>query len=196
MITIKSVVYPEPVSNRISEARSADRGFEGNAFGTEANFSCGSFIRFSLLIDIPSSVVANAAFASNGCGYMIAAADVLAESVIGRHLGDLRGLTYDLLTGRVKTILGNIPLDRQECVAACIGSLRAAFAEFRAKQVEEFRGEDALICTCFGVSEKTIERQIAALSLETVDEVGRACNAGSGCGSCRMLIQEMIDGSL
>jgi NifU-like protein len=60
-------------------------------------------------------------------------------------------------------------------------------------QIEEFTGEKALICTCFGVSEETIERVIANNRCETVEEVSQKCNAGSGCGSCQPLIQEIID---
>jgi NAD(P)H-nitrite reductase large subunit len=50
-----------------------------------------------------------------------------------------------------------------------------------------------LICTCFGISEDTIQSVISETGAETVEAVGDACNAGTGCGSCRFLIQELID---
>lgn len=124
---------------------------------------------------------------------MLAAADVLAESVKGKRLSDLHGLSDPILKMQVARALGDIPGDRNECVKAAIGALRAAFVDHRSRLVEEFRGERALICTCFSVSEETIESHIASGSLETVEEVGDACAAGSGCGSCRMLIQEILD---
>jgi NAD(P)H-nitrite reductase large subunit len=65
--------------------------------------------------------------------------------------------------------------------------------DFRAFQIEEWSGEKALICTCFGVSEETIENLVKENSLETIEEVTAACNAGGGCGSCQPLIQEIID---
>ena len=71
--------------------------------------------------------------------------------------------------------------------------MHRAFSGLRARQIEEFTGEKALICTCFGVSEETIEKAVAANKLETVEDVIDVCNAGGGCGSCRFLIQEIID---
>ncbi|RMG02109.1 MAG: (2Fe-2S)-binding protein [Acidobacteria bacterium] len=74
-------------------------------------------------------------------------------------------------------------------------ALKSAFAELRRKQIQEFSGEKALICTCFGVSEETIESVVKEMAAETIEQVIEACRAGSGCGSCRPLIQEIIDQS-
>jgi len=187
------VVYPEKIRERLKRMQHARARADANAVGTEANFSCGSFIRFSLSIDIESNSVADAAFTSNGCGFMLAAADILAERIIKRRLIDLHGLNDGELHLQVESKLDEVPAGRIECVEACIKALRAAFADFRSRQIEEFRGEKALICTCFGVTEETIEQNIEERSLHTVEEVAVACNAGSGCGSCRMLIQEILD---
>jgi len=37
---------------------------------------------------------------------------------------------------------------------------------------------------------------IRGLKDPSVEAVGDVCNAGMGCGSCRMLIEEMIDGKI
>ena len=126
---------------------------------------------------------------------MLAAADVLAESVKGKRLGDLHGLSDLILRMQAVLHLGDFPPQRVECLQAGINAMRSAFVDHRSRLVEEFRGERALICTCFSVSEEMIEAQIAERSLRTIDEVGEACGAGSGCGSCRMLIQEILDGN-
>ena len=189
------MVYPEKITRRLALLHHAGSVTSSDAAGTEANFSCGCFVRFSLAIDIENSLVSDAAFSSNGCGFMLATADVLAQSVIGKRLVDLHGLAADELNSVVSGDLGAFPDDRRACADVCILGLRSAFADFRARQIEEFRGEKALICTCFGVSEETIEMYIDANSLDTVDDVTGICNAGGGCGSCRMLIQEMVDQS-
>lgn len=158
-----------------------------NAVGTGASFVCGSFVRFYL--EIEGKIIKAAKFKSNGCGFAIAAADVLAEKIVGKNLTELHGLN-DL---KIETELGKFPANRKHCLEICVDALSQAFADFRASQIEEFAGEKALICTCFGVSEETIEKIIIENEIESVEEIGEICNAGTGCGSCQFLIQELID---
>jgi NifU-like protein len=124
---------------------------------------------------------------------MIAAADFLCETVSERHLSELQGLDDDVLQNAIAAELGSHDENRRHCIDTCISALHAAFADHRERLIDEFSGEKAIICTCFGVSEETIEHHIASGSLTTVAEVTELSNAGSGCGSCRMLIQEMLD---
>jgi NifU-like protein len=56
-------------------------------------------------------------------------------------------------------------------------------------------GEAALICTCFGVTDDRIREMIASRRARTVRQVGELTNAGTGCGSCQMLIREILDGA-
>jgi len=124
---------------------------------------------------------------------MIAAADVLADWISGRELKDLHGSETDDVRLRVGSILGDFPEQREHCLETSISALHKAFADYRNRRLDEFRGEKALICTCFGISEESVEKCIADNNPETTAEVAKLCRAGSGCGSCRMLIQEMID---
>jgi NifU-like protein len=124
---------------------------------------------------------------------MVAAADVIAEGLSGRELTDLHSVDEDEFIGSTETCLGRFPPERKQCIHVVLEAVRAAFADHRAFVIQEFRGEKALICTCFGVSEETIESFISANSPDSVDEVTASTRAGAGCGSCRMLIQEMID---
>ena len=204
--------YPAKVQKRFDSPRNTSRSEAANANGRSASFLCGSFVSFTLSIDAESKIVASAAFRSNGCGFMVAAADVLAELVTGKHLADLHGLDKTELRQRITDELDAFRIDRSHCVETCIEALRASFADYRTHQLEEFQGEKALICTCFGVSEATIESFLSqpgaasavssaepvatgfsSLPMKTVEDVTRICNAGGGCGSCRMLIQEIID---
>ena len=187
------MVYPELIANRLKNLPHARHIPDANAVGTGASFSCGSFVRFSLEIDVESSLIVNAGFKSNGCGYMLAAADELAGSLIKQRLTDLHGLANDYLLDQIHVNF-NSP-DRRECIETCAQAVRSAFANFHSSQIEEFTGEKALICTCFGVTEERIETIIRENSIESVDEVSAKCNAGLGCGSCRMMIEDMIEGA-
>ncbi|HYO91576.1 MAG TPA: (2Fe-2S)-binding protein, partial [Pyrinomonadaceae bacterium] len=75
----------------------------------------------------------------------------------------------------------------------CAEALREAVARYSQRVRDEWTGEEALICTCFGISEKRIEQMIADKRLHTVREVTTACNAGGGCQSCRPLIEEILE---
>ena len=125
---------------------------------------------------------------------MVAAADVLSEHVTGKTLGDLHGFNDEQLRSVVDRAVGVFESGRKHCLEACFEAIHGAFADYRALQLEEFQGEKALICTCFGVTEERVEAVIHGLEDPSVQAVGDVCNAGTGCGSCRMLIEEMIDG--
>ncbi|MDR1544709.1 MAG: (2Fe-2S)-binding protein [Prevotellaceae bacterium] len=49
------------------------------------------------------------------------------------------------------------------------------------------------ICNCMGVTHGEIVDAITADGLTTVDEVGEATGAGTGCGGCQDTIQEILD---
>ena len=48
-----------------------------------------------------------------------------------------------------------------------------------------------IVCLCKGVSCSTVRRAIAC-GAETLDEVGRACGAGTDCGSCHSEVQHLL----
>lgn len=102
-------------------------------------------------------------------------------AVIGQNAEELKSNFPDLDPGR------------EHCAKLACDALLAAIREYSDAAREEWIGDEALICTCFFVSERTIEREIATRGLTTVGEVTRACNAGGGCGSCHLLIQEILD---
>jgi NifU-like protein len=186
------VIYPDRIRERLERLRH-NTCIAANASATAANFTCGTFVRFSLSIDIDAGTIADASYSSNGCGFMLAAADLFAEFVIERKLRDLHGLAGTDMIEHVRTSLGEFPSVRRDCVAACIDALHAAFADHRRRRIEEFQGEKALVCTCFGVSEEAIEALVAEESVKTVEDITLRCNAGGGCGSCRMLIEEILE---
>ncbi len=175
-------LYPDSIARIAFAPRFAGRIGSVNAVGTDASFSCGAFVRFELSIDPGSKSVESVGFRTNGCGYMIAAADRLAESIADAKLTDLHALA-DFVPETA------YPKDRADCLNVVFGAMRNAFSRFRQTQLDEFAGEKALICTCFGISEETIESCGAA----SVDEVGKLTNAGTGCGSCRMLIADILE---
>jgi NifU-like protein len=185
--------YPPKISENFNVPRNAGEADAANAVGTNATFVCGAVLRFTLRIDRESKEIAEAKFKTNGCGFAIAVAEVLAEKTVGKHLAELHGLNKDFLQREIENDLGAFDEHRKHCLELALDSLQNAFADFRAAQIEEWTGEKALVCTCFGVSEETVEQIIETEAAQSVEEITAVCNAGGGCGSCRFLIQEMID---
>ena len=143
--------------------------------GRAASLSCGAHVRFSIQVD-EAHRVSQARFRATGCNVLIAAASMLTEQVTG------------LTTAEAATIV----TESSNCVALARDALLDAIREYSNAARDDWAGDEALICTCFFVSERTIEREIQTGGLTTVAEVTRACNAGGGCGSCHQLIQEIL----
>lgn len=184
--------YPAKVNQRFESPANAAASEAGTA-GRSASFACGSFVELSVEIDAGRGSIERARFRTNGCGFMIAAADTLCDWLTGRMLSELHGLGDDELMRTISTELGAFPSDRVQCAQIAFEALHSAMSLHRAKRIEEFQGEAALICTCFGVSEESIVSAISENGFTEVEQVAQACRAGSGCGSCRFLIQELID---
>jgi bacterioferritin-associated ferredoxin len=51
-----------------------------------------------------------------------------------------------------------------------------------------------IVCVCRGVSESQVEAVVTA-GAKTVDQVSRACGAGSDCGACRFMVAEIVEGA-
>ncbi len=181
--------YPSNISERFNKPKNVGKCKSKNALATNASFICGSHLRITL--QILDKKIIDAKFNVSGCGYLVAASDILLESVVGKELSELHGLEH--IERFVEQNLGKFPLEKVHCLKLATETLHNAFNNFRAKQLTEFIGEKVLICTCFGVSEDTIECVILQNNCQNVEEVSDICHAGTGCGSCQPLIQELID---
>lgn len=192
VITV-TAFYPPKVNELFASPGHAGKPAGTNAVGTAANFDCGSFVRISMRIDPQTKEIIASGFQTNGCGFMVASAEAICRQVNGKHLTDLHGEASAELQSQLTDILGPMQQGRTQCLDSCVEALTGAFSDFRSYLIEEFSGEKPLICTCFGVTEETIEQKITELHLTTLDEVSAATKAGQGCGSCHMLIREILD---
>lgn len=185
--------YPPEIDKIFHAPKNAGRVESAKAAGTEATFVCGAVLRLSLKINQSSGQIEQAKFQTDGCGFLIASADVLTEKITSQKLADLHGLDKKNLAAEVEGELGDFPPSKKHCLELAIKTLQTVFNNFRQLQLNEWSGEKALICTCFGVSEETIENLVRQKFLQTVEDVIGECNAGGGCGSCQPLIREIID---
>ncbi|MCU1266163.1 MAG: nitrogen fixation protein NifU [Acidobacteria bacterium] len=161
-------------------------GFSGRA----GSMTCGATLRVTLMID-QSRRISDAKFKAAGCSCLVAAASVLTEAVRGELAGEVAALMQSPANALCQ-VMGEIPPDKAHCVALVREGLLAAITAYSDSVRDEWHGEEALICTCFCVSEMTIESVIQAGGLRTIAEVTKACNAGGGCRSCHSLIEDML----
>ncbi len=141
-------------------------------------------MRISIQVD-EAQAISEARFRAAGCDVLVASASLLTEQVTGKTTADATAIAPD-------TLVGLVP-HHEHCPRLACDALLAAIREYSNAARDDWAGDEALICTCFFVSERTIEREIQTNGFTTVAEVTRACNAGGGCGSCHQLIQEILD---
>ena len=187
----KVPIYPKQINDICRSTRFVGDCPAQNASGRSASFVCGTYMQFELKMNTEARSIEMIRYKSNGCGFAVAAAEIIADRFQHLVLTDLHGITG--LELNIANSLGETPCDRTHCIEVASEAFRAALADHRKRIIEEFHGEKALICTCFGVSEDLVASLIERGGITEVTEVAAKCNAGSGCGSCRMLIQEMID---
>jgi NifU-like protein len=162
---------------------------EPNYIGRSASFECGATMRISLQVD-ESQRISDAKFRAAGCSVLVTAASFLTMQVKGMTTGEAASLVQ--LTA-VNEQIGPVEPNREHCSALVCEALISAITEYSDSKRDEWTGDEALICTCFGVSERVIEQEVRSRSLATIEDVTRACNAGAGCRSCHPLIQDILD---
>jgi NifU-like protein len=159
---------------------------EPSFVGRAASLKCGGTLRLSIQVD-ESHNVTQARFRAAGCEVLIASSSILTERIIGKTTAEAA------VIGKVTEALIQEWAGREHCAGLACEALLTAIRAYSDSARGEWEGDEALICTCFFVSERTIEREIQASALTTIAEVTQACNAGAGCGSCHQLIQEILD---
>ncbi|WP_158217714.1 (2Fe-2S)-binding protein [Nesterenkonia sp. F] len=67
---------------------------------------------------------------------------------------------------------------------------RTALVAAQHATAEQELGPDDVLCRCSGATAGMVAE--AAETCSTVDEVGAACRAGTGCGTCRSSIEKVL----
>jgi NifU-like protein len=175
------------VSDHFFNPRNVGLADEPSFVGRSASLTCGAHVQFSVQVD-ERHAVSQARFRAAGCSDLVAAASVLTEKITGMTTAE--AATVGQAPGALSERLEGVD---SRCAALACEALLDAIREYSNAARDDWAGDEALICTCFFVSERTIEREIQVHGLTTVAEVTGACNAGGGCGSCHQLIQEMLE---
>jgi NifU-like protein len=176
---------PESIADHFFHPRNVGDASEPSFVGRAASLECGAAIRVSIQID-ETHRISQAKFRATGCSTLVSFLSMLTEQVEYLPPADAA------LVAQHPEALPQGQTENFQCAKLACDALLCAIREYSDAAREEWEGPESLICTCFCISENTIEREIRTKSLTTVSEVTRACSAGGGCGSCHPLIEELL----
>ncbi|NOZ19790.1 MAG: Fe-S cluster assembly protein NifU [Planctomycetes bacterium] len=179
--------YTEKVKDHFLHPRNTGVIKDADAVGEVGNITCGDALKLTLKLDEDERIV-DARFQTFGCASAIASSSALTEIIKGKTLAEAAKVT----DSDIAEYLDGLPEQKMHCSVMGREALEAAIANYRGEERPPPHEEGEIVCTCFGVTDKVIERAIREHGLKTVDEVTHYCKAGGGCGSCHPQIEEIL----
>jgi NifU-like protein len=178
--------YTNEVKDHFLNPRHAGEVPDPDMDATVGNITCGDALRLTVKLD-PDGRITDARFQTFGCASAIASSDVLIELILGKTVDEARAVTND----DIAQALHGLPEAKLHCSVMGMEALQKAIAQYRGEPFE-LEDEGEVICQCFGVTDKLIEKVVAEHSLSTVEEVTHYTKAGGGCGACHERIEQAI----
>jgi NifU-like protein len=178
--------YTEKVKDHFLNPRNAGEIPSPDLNATVGNITCGDALKLTAKLDAAGRIV-DAKFQTFGCASAIASSDALIEIIKGKTLDEAARITND----DIARYLGGLPEAKMHCSVMGMEALQKAIAQYR-KQPFALEDEGKIVCRCFGVTDKLIEKVVREHNLRTVEEVTHFTKAGGGCGGCHREIEEII----
>lgn len=180
--------YTDKVLDHFRNPRNVGYIKNPDGVGEVGSMACGDALRLMFKLD-DQGRIADVKFQTFGCGSAIASSSALTEMIKGKTLEEAEKVTnLDIVK-----YLGGLPEQKMHCSVMGREALEAAIENYRTGGKEKHELEGRVVCTCFGVTEKEIERVIRENNLTTVEQVTNYCKAGGGCGGCQGEIEKIID---
>lgn len=178
--------YTDKVKEHFLNPRNVGEIEEPDGVAEVGSIACGDALKFTFKLD-ENGKIKDAKFKTFGCASAIASASALTEIVKGMTVEEAAKVTNQ----DIAKFLGGLPEEKMHCSVMGREALEKAIAFYRGDAEKE--AEEKVVCECFGVTEKEIERAIRENALTTLEEVTNYTKAGGGCGGCHAAIQEIID---
>jgi len=179
--------YTDKVREHFFNPRNVGEIEEADGVGEVGSLACGDALRLTFKLD-ENGKICDAKFKTFGCASAIATSSVLTEMIKGLTIDEAARVTNK----DIADYLGGLPEQKMHCSVMGREALEAAIENYRTGGRKKRELEGNVVCTCFGVTDKEIERVIRENNLTTVEEVTNYCKAGGGCGGCKGEIEKII----
>jgi NifU-like protein len=180
--------YTDKLKDHFFNPRNVGEIEDADGVGEVGSLACGDALKLTFKLD-NNGRIKNAKFKTFGCASAIATSSVLTEMIKGKTLDEASHVTNK----DIADYLGGLPEQKMHCSVMGREALEAAIENYRSGGKKKHELEGNLVCTCFGVTDKEIERVIRENDLKTVEEVTNYSKAGGGCGGCQGEIEKIID---
>jgi NifU-like protein len=159
---------------------------DADGVGEVGSIACGDALTFYFKLD-ENGRIKEATFQTFGCASAIASSSALTEMVKGMTLEEAQKITNE----DIADYLGGLPKEKMHCSVMGRDALEKAIACHLGEPEKEVEGE--IVCECFGVTDREIERVVRENKLTAIEDVTDYVKAGGGCTNCHDRIQEIID---
>ena len=181
--------YTDKVKDHFINPRNVGAIENPDGIGEVGSLACGDALKLTFQLD-ENRKISDAKFQTFGCASAIASSSALTEIIKGLSLDEAEKITNE----DIAKYLGGLPKEKMHCSVMGREALEKAIAYYRGEADKKVEGE--IVCECFGVTDKEIERVVKEDKLETVEDVTDYIKAGGGCGNCHEKIQDIIDALL
>ncbi|MCK6438762.1 MAG: NifU family protein [Planctomycetes bacterium] len=145
----------------------------------------GDRLKLFLTLD-DKDIIEDAGYRIEGNQTCLASTSLLSELLLNRHMEAAAKISPDQL----RAGLDELPEEQLNQPVLGIRAFRNAYDQWRARR--DPRGK--LLCYCLSVPWAQVEDAVRAGYYTTIEQVGQATMAGTGCASCHPDIISVIDG--
>ncbi len=152
--------YTDKVKEHFINPRNVGEVENPDGVGEVGSMACGDALKLSFKLD-ENERIKEAKFQTFGCASAIASSSAMTEMMIGKTIEEAEKITND----DIADYLGGLPKEKMHCSVLGRDALEKAIYCYRGEDEKVIDGN--IICECFGVTDKEIERAVTENHLKT-----------------------------
>jgi NifU-like protein len=178
--------YTDKVKDHFLNPRNVGEIENSDGVGEVGSLACGDALKLFIKLD-ENKRIKDAKFQTFGCASAIASSSALTEMIKGMTLDEAKKVTNE----NIAEYLGGLPKEKMHCSVMGRDALEKAISHIKGEEEKKVEGE--IVCECFGVTDREIERAVRENHLTSIQDVTDYVKAGGGCQNCHEKIQTIID---